>query len=204
MHTSGVRPLPFVSRGVRPTGRHPSSRRRPRRSTTAFFRDIVVEHAERRARHDPRRHARRHERRGVPDLRRCRREPSDIGPAAMRRCCATHPDVVRVLAGAFELSHLPNRAEMRLKSTGQGHRLHAVASCATSDGATDRRGAVLQGPDAGRAARRTRAAARSAGGARRDGGRDRARGEEPARRASRSWPGCCGARCPTRRTRSRS
>jgi len=30
-----------------------------------------------------------------------------------------HPDVVRVLSAAFELSHLPNRVEMRLKSTGR-------------------------------------------------------------------------------------
>ena len=30
-----------------------------------------------------------------------------------------HGDIVRVLAGAFELSHLPNRVEMRLKSTGR-------------------------------------------------------------------------------------
>jgi PAS domain S-box-containing protein len=29
------------------------------------------------------------------------------------------PDVARILAGAFELSHLPNRAELRLKSTGK-------------------------------------------------------------------------------------
>ena len=29
------------------------------------------------------------------------------------------PDVLRILAGAFELSHLPNRAELRLKSTGK-------------------------------------------------------------------------------------
>jgi two-component system nitrogen regulation sensor histidine kinase GlnL len=29
------------------------------------------------------------------------------------------PDVCRIVAGAFELSHLPNRAEMRLKSTGR-------------------------------------------------------------------------------------
>ncbi len=29
------------------------------------------------------------------------------------------PDVSRILAGAFELSHLPNRAELRLKSTGK-------------------------------------------------------------------------------------
>jgi signal transduction histidine kinase len=29
------------------------------------------------------------------------------------------PDVLRILAGAFELSHLPNRAELRLKNTGK-------------------------------------------------------------------------------------
>ena len=32
---------------------------------------------------------------------------------------AKHPDVVRVLHSAFELSHLPNRAELRLKTTGK-------------------------------------------------------------------------------------
>jgi signal transduction histidine kinase len=30
-----------------------------------------------------------------------------------------HPDIVRVLHSAFELSHLPNRAELRLKTTGK-------------------------------------------------------------------------------------
>jgi len=30
-----------------------------------------------------------------------------------------HPDMVRVLHSAFELSHLPNRAELRLKTTGK-------------------------------------------------------------------------------------
>ena len=49
-------------------------------------------------------------------------------------------------------------------------------------GEIDRRDAVLQGPDPGRAARGARAAARSAGGARRDGRGDRARSEEPAGR----------------------
>jgi signal transduction histidine kinase len=29
------------------------------------------------------------------------------------------PDVLRILAGAFEVSHLPNRAELRLKTTGK-------------------------------------------------------------------------------------
>jgi nitrogen-specific signal transduction histidine kinase len=32
---------------------------------------------------------------------------------------AKHPDMVRVLKNAFELSHLPNRAEIRLKSSGK-------------------------------------------------------------------------------------
>ena len=32
---------------------------------------------------------------------------------------AKHPDIVRVLNSAFELSHLPNRAELRLKTTGK-------------------------------------------------------------------------------------
>jgi signal transduction histidine kinase len=29
-----------------------------------------------------------------------------------------HPDLVRIMAGAFEMSHLPNRAELRLKPSG--------------------------------------------------------------------------------------
>jgi signal transduction histidine kinase len=44
--------------------------------------------------------------------------PTDIGrpfPQVLRE----RPDVTRIVAGAFELSHLPNRAEMRLKSTGK-------------------------------------------------------------------------------------
>jgi signal transduction histidine kinase len=32
---------------------------------------------------------------------------------------ASRPDIVRTLGNAFELSHLPNRAEMRLRSTGK-------------------------------------------------------------------------------------
>jgi signal transduction histidine kinase len=45
-------------------------------------------------------------------------DPADIGrPYA--EVLRIHPDVVRVLTGAFELSHLPNRVEMRLKSTGR-------------------------------------------------------------------------------------
>ena len=40
------------------------------------------------------------------------------------------PDVIRVLAGSFELSHLPNRAEMRLKDLdrviGADHSLRQI------------------------------------------------------------------------------
>ncbi len=48
-----------------------------------------------------------------------------------------HPDIVRVIAGAFELSHLPNRVEMRLKSTGRviGYTLsHVRAADGTRSG----------------------------------------------------------------------
>jgi signal transduction histidine kinase len=42
------------------------------------------------------------------------RQPADLGqPVAT--VLKAHPDVVRVLTGAFELHHLPNRVEMRLK-----------------------------------------------------------------------------------------
>ena len=41
-------------------------------------------------------------------------QPDDLGqPVAS--VLKTHPDVVRVLAGVFDLHHLPNRVEMRLK-----------------------------------------------------------------------------------------
>jgi signal transduction histidine kinase len=44
--------------------------------------------------------------------------PADIGrPYA--DVLRVHPDMVRVMASAFELSHLPNRVELRLKSTGR-------------------------------------------------------------------------------------
>ncbi len=32
---------------------------------------------------------------------------------------SSQPDVVRILAAAFELAHLPNRAELRLKPSGK-------------------------------------------------------------------------------------
>src|SRR5260221_10207331 len=49
------------------------------------------------------------------------------------------PDVARIMAGAFELSHLPNRAELRLKNTGKviGYTLSHVRDARGDDiGAT--------------------------------------------------------------------
>jgi signal transduction histidine kinase len=43
---------------------------------------------------------------------------SDIG-SAFTAVLRDRPDVSRIMAGAFDLSHLPNRAELRLKSTGK-------------------------------------------------------------------------------------
>jgi two-component system nitrogen regulation sensor histidine kinase GlnL len=47
-----------------------------------------------------------------------RPKPSDMGSPFMT-VLRDQPDVARIVAGAFELSHLPNRAELRLKSTGK-------------------------------------------------------------------------------------
>ena len=47
-----------------------------------------------------------------------KRRPSDIG-TPFSEVLKNQPDVCRIVAGAFELSHLPNRAELRLKSTGK-------------------------------------------------------------------------------------
>jgi signal transduction histidine kinase len=55
--------------------------------------------------------------------------PDDAGqPVAM--VLRDHPDVVRVLAGAFDLHHLPNRVEMRLKPSNKviGYTLAFVRS----------------------------------------------------------------------------
>jgi signal transduction histidine kinase len=47
-----------------------------------------------------------------------KRRPSDIGkPFSV--VLKSQQDVCRIVAGAFELSHLPNRAELRLKSSGK-------------------------------------------------------------------------------------
>ena len=106
--------------------------------------------------------------------------PHDIGrPYA--DVLRVHPDMVRVIASTFELSHLPNRVELRLKSTGRviGYTLAHIR-----DEAGEVAGAALffKDLDARRAAGGTRAAAGSAGGARRDGRGHGARTEEPAGR----------------------
>jgi PAS domain S-box-containing protein len=44
--------------------------------------------------------------------------PADIG-RPFTTVLRSQPDVVRILATAFELSHLPNRAELRLKASGR-------------------------------------------------------------------------------------
>jgi signal transduction histidine kinase len=44
--------------------------------------------------------------------------PGDIGQPFVQ-VLREQPDLARIIAGAFELSHLPNRAELRLKSTGK-------------------------------------------------------------------------------------
>ena len=46
------------------------------------------------------------------------RQPSDIGKP-FSEVLKSQQDVCRIVASAFELSHLPNRAELRLKSTGK-------------------------------------------------------------------------------------
>jgi len=45
-------------------------------------------------------------------------DPADIG-RPFADVLRSHPDMVRVITSAFELSHLPNRVELRLKSTGR-------------------------------------------------------------------------------------
>ncbi len=45
-------------------------------------------------------------------------DADDIG-RAYADVLRVHPDMVRVIASTFELSHLPNRVELRLKSTGR-------------------------------------------------------------------------------------
>ena len=47
-----------------------------------------------------------------------KRSPQIVG-RHFSKVLAKHPDMVRVLHSAFELSHLPNRAELRLKTTGK-------------------------------------------------------------------------------------
>ena len=67
------------------------------------------------------------------------REPGDVG-RPFGELFRDHPDVARVLSGAFELTTLPNRAELRLKDTDRviGYTLSLV-----KDDAGTRIGAVL-------------------------------------------------------------
>jgi PAS domain S-box-containing protein len=62
-------------------------------------------------------------------------DPSDIG-RPYTEVLKDLTDVTRIIAGAFELSHLPNRAELRLKRTGKviGYTLSQVRD--TEDGIT--------------------------------------------------------------------
>ena len=67
-----------------------------------------------------------------------RRSSRDIGRPFME-VLKDVPDVTRIIAGAFELSHLPNRAELRLKNTGKviGYTLSPVKDARGRDvGAT--------------------------------------------------------------------
>jgi len=64
--------------------------------------------------------------------------PSDIG-RHFSEVLKDVPDVLRILGGAFEISHLPNRAELRLKTTGKviGYTLSLVKDARGRDvGAT--------------------------------------------------------------------
>jgi signal transduction histidine kinase len=46
------------------------------------------------------------------------RRPDDIG-APLARVLRDQPEIVRILAGVFDLHHLPNRTELRLKGSGK-------------------------------------------------------------------------------------
>ncbi len=67
------------------------------------------------------------------------RAPADIG-SSYADVLRLHHDIVRVIASAFELSHLPNRVELRLKATGKviGYTLSLI-----SDDAGEISGAAL-------------------------------------------------------------
>jgi signal transduction histidine kinase len=58
-----------------------------------------------------------------------RPKPGDLGRPYLD-LLRDHADVARILSGAFDLAHLPNRAELRLKATGKviGYTLSQVAA----------------------------------------------------------------------------
>ena len=92
-------------------------RQRPQGRLGGFLSRPRLEPAQRRAGGHRRRHGRGDERRRLPHPR---HHAAAVGhrPAVHGRP-EGQPDVARIIAGAFDLSHLPNRAELRLKSTGK-------------------------------------------------------------------------------------
>ena len=83
-----------------------------------FFRQLVLQHAERRAGHHARRPAGGDERGGVPHPR-PRAPPGRRSGSRISEVLRDQPDILRILAAAFDLQHLPNRAELRLKGSGK-------------------------------------------------------------------------------------
>lgn len=70
---------------------------------------------------------------GIPE------SPEDVG-RPVSDVLHRHPALVRVFSGVFELSHLPNRAELRLES---GHTVIGYTLSFVRDGRSRLRGAVL-------------------------------------------------------------
>ena len=124
MESPFLAPVPLAAEPLMPTttrrrakpGRAPA-RRSPRREPDRFFRRLVAGM-----------------RNGVLAITRegdvaeinaeaarifqIKRSPRIVG-RHFSEVLAKHPDMVRVLHSAFNLSHLPNRAELRLKTTGK-------------------------------------------------------------------------------------
>lgn len=65
--------------------------------------------------------------------------PDDVGKP-FAEVLRSHPEVLRILGGAFDLSHLPSRAELRLRSSGK---VIGYTLCHVKDDAEEISGAVL-------------------------------------------------------------
>jgi signal transduction histidine kinase len=100
-----------------PTLVSPASRTTRGRVPTAFFRDLIssMRNAVIAVQRDGRLAVMNEAAYRVLGLRPA---PDDLG-RRYRDVLHSCPDVARILASAFELNHLPNRAEMRVKSTGR-------------------------------------------------------------------------------------